>query len=189
MPFHLRIGLRRGEFVCRRVLEQGRLRRAGHRAKAASRELLAALAGGCPADHGFYVNPSESLPGGGAPLDALCAGRRYPWGNTVPSPADTPPRLCWARNPPLSTCSTGSLAGDRSPFGLYDMGGNIFEWTADWDGPYAAGAVSNPRGPTTGTRRMRRGVWARSSGPDVRSSRRYAYLPTAGDFGVGVRCA
>jgi formylglycine-generating enzyme required for sulfatase activity len=117
-------------------------------------------------------------------------GRRFPWGNTEPSPADVPARLCWAHQLPETTCPVRAFAVDASPFGMFDMAGNLFEWTADWHGPYAAGPVTNPTGPTTGTHRARRGgVWTLSSGPDVRLSRRYPYLPTAGDFSVGVRCA
>lgn len=117
-------------------------------------------------------------------------GRRFPWGNTEPTSTDAPRRLCFARSPTEATCPVRSFVADTSPFGMADMAGNVFEWTADWNGPYAAGAVTSPRGPSTGTHRLRRGgVWAQSVGPEVRLSRRYPYLPTAGDFGVGVRCA
>jgi formylglycine-generating enzyme required for sulfatase activity len=49
----------------------------------------------------------------------------------------------------------GSFAPNA--FGLYDMHGNIWEWTSDWYGGYNINDKINPKGPETGTLKVDRG--------------------------------
>jgi formylglycine-generating enzyme required for sulfatase activity len=49
----------------------------------------------------------------------------------------------------------GSFAPNN--FGLYDMHGNIWQWTNDWYGEYNLANKLNPNGPDTGTNKVDRG--------------------------------
>ncbi len=79
----------------------------------------------------------------------------------------------------------------KSPnyWGLYDMLGNVYEWCADWQGPYDANLLRDPPGPQTGLDRVLRGGSWSSGARLVRAAYRTADLPDLRYNFVGFRLA
>lgn len=81
--------------------------------------------------------------------------------------------------------------GSLSPnsHGIYDMMGNVYEWTQDWYGPYeTADTLTNPKGPEQGKEKVVRGGAWNSPNYFLRSSDRVARSPELRYSDVGIRC-
>jgi formylglycine-generating enzyme required for sulfatase activity len=114
--------------------------------------------------------------------------RMYPWGNEEPDPQRAVYRRSWGHE---ATAAVGTHPEGASPYGLQDMGGNVWEWCSDWydGGYYAESLYRDPKGPPTGIAHVvRGGSW--DSRPAVLSCscRNWGHRGYRdGDFGF--RCA
>ncbi len=128
-------------------------------------------------------------------------GRLYPWGNQpaglsrsnfgrtgLSGPVrDRPERLMLY--PPI--ISVDKYENAVSPYGAYQMAGNVAEWTADWYDPnyYKVSPDRNPKGPENGTQKAFRGGGWVDSTPAVRPAQRNGTDPKVKMNWLGFRCA
>ncbi len=127
---------------------------------------------------------------------------RYSWGDNEVLLSEsnkleqTPGRTTNTPVPAALGRNSSMAVGSFSPngYGLYDVIGNVMEWTSDWydSNYYAFMPKQNPRGPETGRYRSVRGAdWADGGGGgDTKlSSYRNFADPDARSLTIGFRCA
>lgn len=79
--------------------------------------------------------------------------------------------------------------GQKKPneLGLYDVNGNVWEWTADWYGYYSNADQVDPTGAEQGTYRVRRGASFSCSHDKCRIANRGTYISRDGQVNIGFR--
>jgi formylglycine-generating enzyme required for sulfatase activity len=128
-------------------------------------------------------------------------GKRYPWGDAINGSmanfeASGDP---WDWDSTVDTSRVGYYNGNQVPagvdmangFGMYDVAGNISEWCWDWYGNTyygASGADNDPRGPLTGSKRIKRGGGDNDVATGLRVARRQSDTPAPSSTAVGFRC-
>lgn len=129
--------------------------------------------------------------------DEKAVKRIYPWDNEFDGS-----RLNFCdKNCPLSwsdknsddgyefTSPVGNYVFGRSPYGTYDMAGNVWEWVSSLYKNYPYSADDGRENlSASGSRVLRGGSW-NDGGDAVRSANRHWYDPTNSDYLIGFRCA
>ena len=59
-------------------------------------------------------------------------GRMFPWGNEFDTNKANTPQRWEALKQEGDTMQVGSFPNGVSPYGIYDMSGNVWEWTSSW---------------------------------------------------------
>jgi sulfatase modifying factor 1 len=129
-------------------------------------------------------------------------GHRFPWGAMLRPGGRHRMNVWQGEFPRRNTLADGYLgtapvrAYEPNGFGLYNMTGNVWEWTADWfstDWHRSASApAENPGGPDAGDRRSLRGgsyLCHASYCRRYRVSARMGNTPDSSTGNIGFRCA
>jgi iron(II)-dependent oxidoreductase len=126
-------------------------------------------------------------------------GRFYPWGNhfdgSQTNYCDTRCSFDWkdaaVDDGYAKTAPVGSYTHGKSPYGAYDMSGNVWEWVADWyaEDYYQHSPTRNPPGPVSGGRKVARGGAWFVPAPATRTTIRRNYDANYWGDNIGLRCA
>jgi formylglycine-generating enzyme required for sulfatase activity len=125
--------------------------------------------------------------------------RKFPWGNQegrgdLANFADKNTVFAWSDHEIdcgyVESSPIGAFPLGASPFGVEDMAGNVWEWCLDYYEPYRPGPKINPRGPTSGIKRVHRGGSWKSRFSSLRTTVRGSNVPSfsCNDLGFRIVC-
>ncbi|MDH5426744.1 MAG: SUMF1/EgtB/PvdO family nonheme iron enzyme [Nitrospirota bacterium] len=119
--------------------------------------------------------------------------RIYPWGEDTPnsSTANFGNNIHVGPLYAEKLENVGQYERGKSPYGAYDMAGNVWEWVQDWydENYYRIGPRESPPGPPSGESKVvRGGSWFTNSW-SLRSTFRFHLPPLAHNMFNGFRCA
>jgi formylglycine-generating enzyme required for sulfatase activity len=122
--------------------------------------------------------------------------RRYPWGELFNAHASNHGRFGWdvtdAGDGFSELAPVGSFEAGATLEGVYDLAGNVAEWTSDRYVPsYEEGPVRDPQGPGVGTSNLRvvRGGSYAQARFRLRGAARAFAEPSERRVSIGFRCA
>jgi formylglycine-generating enzyme required for sulfatase activity len=103
-------------------------------------------------------------------------GRKYPWGNDEPTSRHANFNKCCDWKGYATLTAAGAHEAGKSPYGIYDMAGNVYEWTSsDYDNSGKSKVI-------------RGGSWYVHASL-LRSAFRFNGYPSIRSLNVGFRCA
>lgn len=113
-------------------------------------------------------------------------GYAFPWGNEFDSSNSNNPQ-----SESKGTKPVGSYEKGKSPYGLYDMSGNVWEWTSTWYMPHPSNKIPSTKYGKT-NRVIKGGSWfdclAYGCGISALAYNRGAVVPTTRNNTIGFRC-
>lgn len=118
--------------------------------------------------------------------------RAYPWGDEAPTTCEQAvlPAMTGACGERKGTAEVAATVNGPSPFGAFDMAGNVWEWVKDAYEPYPAGEVTDPHvAPRPGFRGILRGGSWDYSPTSAKTTFRLPFAAANGNVSIGFRCA
>ncbi len=115
---------------------------------------------------------------------------RFPWGDVEPTDKHLNyNQVTWRGETTL--VPVGIYEAGKSPYGAYDMAGNVWEWVADWyDSQYYSKSPDrNPKGPQAGGYKVLRSSGWQGETPQARIFTRIMSKPLDRNHSTGFRCA
>ena len=115
---------------------------------------------------------------------------RFAWGDVEPTNEHANfNQLAWRGEATL--VQVGIYEKGKSPYGIYDVAGNVWEWVSDWYQAdyYQHSPTHNPKGPETGKYKAVRSSGWQGETPQMRVFTRIKSLPTDRNNSTGFRCA
>ena len=115
--------------------------------------------------------------------------RLYPWGKDEPTSEHGNFGKRWKGYETVDP--VGSHPHGKSPYGIDDLAGNVWEWVADWyhHAYYRSSPTRNPPGPAEGEQKVFRGGGWNHEALLARSSLRNHDEPDTQINSIGFRCA
>ena len=112
--------------------------------------------------------------------------RPYPWGDRF-----VEGERCNANNMVGTTTPVDEFPDGRSPYGVWDMAGNVYEWCSDYydEEYYRNSPQSNPKGPAGGQERAVRGGTFADTRAALRTTHRGGQSESHARDNVGFRVA
>jgi formylglycine-generating enzyme required for sulfatase activity len=111
-------------------------------------------------------------------------GRKYPWGGKLD---ESLANYHWLVG---DTTAVGNYEGGKSPYGVYDMAGNVWEWVSSLYQAYPYNKDDGRESLTAGGQRViRGGSWGQEDDNSISTSYRVAVDPSNADLDLGFRCA
>jgi serine/threonine-protein kinase len=117
-------------------------------------------------------------------------GRTYPWGEEIScedANYDGDPEISSYCVGEIS--EVGSYESGQSPYGLYDMAGNVFEWTSSKPNRYPYNAADGREDPARSDDRVIRGGSWNEDANDLQVFYRSWLGPEYSESEIGIRCA
>lgn len=110
-------------------------------------------------------------------------GRLFPWGNERPNDN-------LARFGSNDTAKVGSYPDGASPYGVFDMAGNVIEWVFDYfqSGYYSISPEENPLGPASGSTHVYRSGSFENPVDAIRVVMRGSRSEEHANVDIGFRC-